>query len=109
MSICVYLTGPPPTMILITVRFSKNPFIIIHREGSSHILLVPELGVSKTHAQMLYDTERRCYTITDLGSQNGTVLNGVPLTRKVRESKTLDIKWIKTVVKINTRTVVIVS
>eukprot|EP00057_Strongylocentrotus_purpuratus_P024932 XP_011679406.1 PREDICTED: uncharacterized protein LOC578529 [Strongylocentrotus purpuratus] len=56
----------------------------IGREGSNHILLVPELGVSKTHAQMLYDTERRCYTITDLGSQNGTVLNGVPLTRKSR-------------------------
>ncbi|XP_063956229.1 angiogenic factor with G patch and FHA domains 1-like isoform X3 [Lytechinus pictus] len=56
----------------------------IGREGSSHILLVPELGVSKTHAQMSYDTERRVYTITDLGSQNGTVLNGVPLTRKSR-------------------------
>ncbi|XP_041464675.1 angiogenic factor with G patch and FHA domains 1-like isoform X3 [Lytechinus variegatus] len=56
----------------------------IGREGSNHILLVPELGVSKTHAQMSYDTERRGYTITDLGSQNGTVLNGVPLTRKSR-------------------------
>ncbi|XP_071480155.1 uncharacterized protein [Diadema antillarum] len=56
----------------------------IGREGSNHILLVPELGVSKTHAQIAYDKEKGFYTITDLGSQNGTVLNGVPLTQKSR-------------------------
>ena len=55
----------------------------IYREGSSHVLLVPELGVSKTHAQISYDKEKKIYTITDLGSQNGTVLNGVPLTQQV--------------------------
>jgi pSer/pThr/pTyr-binding forkhead associated (FHA) protein len=35
--------------------------------------------VSKDHATLLYDRDRRGYLLTDLGSRNGTQLDGAPL------------------------------
>ena len=57
-------------------RSDATMFLFISREGSSHILLIPSVKVSKRHAQIVYESEERQYTIKDLGSQNGTIING---------------------------------
>ncbi|XP_033634288.1 angiogenic factor with G patch and FHA domains 1-like [Asterias rubens] len=50
--------------------------------GSSHILLIPSVKVSKRHAQIVYESEERQYTIKDLGSQNGTIINGKAISEQ---------------------------
>ncbi|KAL3867492.1 hypothetical protein ACJMK2_044693 [Sinanodonta woodiana] len=41
----------------------------------NHTIMIPDLSVSKTHAEIKYDQQRKEYLIVDLGSQNGTYLN----------------------------------
>ena len=40
------------------------------------MLVIQSVKVSKRHAQIVYNAEERQYVIIDLGSQNGTLLNG---------------------------------
>ncbi|XP_043090380.1 angiogenic factor with G patch and FHA domains 1 isoform X2 [Puntigrus tetrazona] len=42
----------------------------------NHAIRIPEMGVSKSHAEVYFDQEQQCYMLVDQGSQNGTVLNG---------------------------------
>lgn len=42
----------------------------------NHAIRIPEMGVSKSHAEVYFDQEQQCYMLIDQGSQNGTVLNG---------------------------------
>ncbi|WP_195576188.1 DUF6382 domain-containing protein [Paenibacillus sp. 1001270B_150601_E10] len=49
------------------------PFVLGRAEQGVHYLLM-ETGVSKLHCELMKDTEG--YTIQDLGSKNGTELNG---------------------------------
>ncbi|XP_073680801.1 angiogenic factor with G patch and FHA domains 1 isoform X1 [Garra rufa] len=42
----------------------------------NHAIRIPEMGVSKSHAEVYFDQELQCYMLIDQGSQNGTVLNG---------------------------------
>ena len=39
------------------------------------MIKVPELAVSKSHAVIGYDRSEHCFTVTDVGSVNGTLLN----------------------------------
>ncbi|XP_074851549.1 angiogenic factor with G patch and FHA domains 1 isoform X2 [Carettochelys insculpta] len=41
-----------------------------------HTLQIPEVGVSKFHAEVYFDQELQNYVLVDQGSQNGTVVNG---------------------------------
>ncbi|KAK3606036.1 hypothetical protein CHS0354_025079 [Potamilus streckersoni] len=41
----------------------------------NHTVIIPDVNVSKTHAEIKYDQQRKEYLIVDLGSQNGTYLN----------------------------------
>lgn len=41
-----------------------------------HAIRIPEVEVSKSHAMVYFDLDQQCYMLTDLGSQNGTVING---------------------------------
>ncbi|XP_073200278.1 angiogenic factor with G patch and FHA domains 1 isoform X1 [Lepidochelys kempii] len=41
-----------------------------------HTLQIPEVGVSKFHAEVYFDHELQNYVLVDQGSQNGTVVNG---------------------------------
>ncbi|XP_028829182.1 angiogenic factor with G patch and FHA domains 1 [Denticeps clupeoides] len=41
-----------------------------------HAIRIPEVGVSKAHAEVFFDQDQQCYMLVDLGSQNGTVING---------------------------------
>lgn len=42
----------------------------------NHAIRIPEMGISKSHAEVYFDQEQQCYMLIDQGSQNGTVLNG---------------------------------
>ncbi|XP_075788428.1 angiogenic factor with G patch and FHA domains 1 isoform X3 [Pelodiscus sinensis] len=41
-----------------------------------HTLQIPEVGVSKFHAEVYFDHELQNYVLVDQGSQNGTIVNG---------------------------------
>ncbi|XP_058486580.1 angiogenic factor with G patch and FHA domains 1 isoform X1 [Solea solea] len=41
-----------------------------------HAIRIPEMGVSKFHAEVYFDQEQQSYVLVDQGSQNGTVING---------------------------------
>ena len=52
------------------------PSYIVAREPEGpNVIKVPELAVSKSHAVIGYDRAEHCFTVTDLGSVNGTLLN----------------------------------
>ncbi|XP_041836116.1 angiogenic factor with G patch and FHA domains 1 isoform X1 [Melanotaenia boesemani] len=42
----------------------------------NHAVQIPEMGVSKLHAEVYFDQEQQSYMLVDHGSQNGTVING---------------------------------
>lgn len=48
------------------------------REGE-HDVIIPDVNVSKCHLNFHYDNKQGIYKCRDLGSRNGTVLNGVPM------------------------------
>ncbi|KAE8636087.1 hypothetical protein XENTR_v10002835 [Xenopus tropicalis] len=41
-----------------------------------HTIRIPELGISKFHAEVYFDHNLQSYVLVDQGSQNGTVING---------------------------------
>ncbi|XP_026090917.1 LOW QUALITY PROTEIN: angiogenic factor with G patch and FHA domains 1-like [Carassius auratus] len=57
--------------------FTADTVATIGREKDmNHAIRIPEMGVSKSHAEVYFDQEQQCYMLIDQGSQNGTVLNG---------------------------------
>ncbi|MDP6934131.1 MAG: FHA domain-containing protein, partial [Myxococcota bacterium] len=44
-------------------------------------LVLPHISVSREHARVLFDPEQQSYTLLDLGSQNGTLVNGARVDR----------------------------
>ncbi|XP_077989398.1 angiogenic factor with G patch and FHA domains 1-like [Glandiceps talaboti] len=65
-------------------------FIITYMGGTigredSHSVCIPDIGVSKKHAEIGYNQDKQQYWIKDCGSQNGTVVNDNPLTVEARE------------------------
>lgn len=60
------------------------------REGD-HAVLIPDINVSKHHAKFVFNPETSLYYITDLGSRNGTWLDGERLSAALQESETFEI------------------
>ncbi|XKL59956.1 hypothetical protein PGB90_000972 [Kerria lacca] len=61
------------------------------REGD-HAILIPDINISKYHAKFNFDNkdkknETGNYTLTDLGSRNGTFIDGKRLSTALQESK----------------------
>ncbi|XP_045537610.1 angiogenic factor with G patch and FHA domains 1 [Papilio machaon] len=48
----------------------------IGREGEQHAIVIKDNNVSRKHLDIRYNFERKLYMATDLGSKNGTILNG---------------------------------
>ncbi|XP_077203460.1 angiogenic factor with G patch and FHA domains 1 isoform X1 [Paroedura picta] len=53
-----------------------KPATIGRAKGMEHTLQIPEVGISKFHAEVYFDHELQNYVLVDQGSQNGTVING---------------------------------
>ncbi|XP_065517266.1 angiogenic factor with G patch and FHA domains 1 isoform X2 [Lathamus discolor] len=53
-----------------------KPATIGREKGVGHTLEIPEVGVSKFHAEVYFDHDLQNYVLVDQGSQNGTVVNG---------------------------------
>uniref|UniRef100_A0A8D0B789 Angiogenic factor with G patch and FHA domains 1 n=1 Tax=Salvator merianae TaxID=96440 RepID=A0A8D0B789_SALMN len=55
---------------------ADKPATVGREKGMEHTLQIPEVGVSKFHAEVYFDCELQSYVLVDQGSQNGTVVNG---------------------------------
>ncbi|XP_071587450.1 angiogenic factor with G patch and FHA domains 1 isoform X2 [Heliangelus exortis] len=53
-----------------------KPATIGREKDAGHTLQIPEVGVSKFHAEVYFDHDLQNYVLVDQGSQNGTVVNG---------------------------------
>nr|XP_048273349.1 angiogenic factor with G patch and FHA domains 1-like [Myodes glareolus] len=53
-----------------------KPATIGREKDMEHTLRIPEVGVSKFHAEIYFDHDLQSYVLVDQGSQNGTVVNG---------------------------------
>uniref|UniRef100_A0A1Q3G2U5 Putative glycine rich nucleic binding domain protein n=1 Tax=Culex tarsalis TaxID=7177 RepID=A0A1Q3G2U5_CULTA len=55
------------------------------REGD-HDVIIPDINVSKFHLKFSYDKKNCTYRVLDLGSRNGTLLNGARMAPTMQES-----------------------
>lgn len=62
----------------------------VGREGNVSIL-IPDINVSKTHAEIKFNKDTNSYQIIDLGSQNGTILNGKRISDAKQKSQPVDV------------------
>ncbi|XP_058512307.1 angiogenic factor with G patch and FHA domains 1 [Ochotona princeps] len=53
-----------------------SPATIGREKDMEHTLRIPEVGVSKFHAEIHFDHDLQSYVLVDQGSQNGTTVNG---------------------------------
>ncbi|KFQ52555.1 Angiogenic factor with G patch and FHA domains 1, partial [Pelecanus crispus] len=53
-----------------------KPATIGREKDVGHTLQIPEVAVSKFHAEVYFDHDLQNYVLVDQGSQNGTVVNG---------------------------------
>nr|XP_049701118.1 angiogenic factor with G patch and FHA domains 1 isoform X2 [Helicoverpa armigera] len=52
----------------------------VGREGEQHTILLRDHNVSRNHLDIQFDASRNLYMATDLGSKNGTILNGTRMS-----------------------------
>ncbi|CAK9822240.1 Angiogenic factor with G patch and FHA domains 1 [Anthophora retusa] len=62
----------------------------IGREGD-HCVVISDINISKHHARFVYNEDKKMYEIIDLGSRNGTFLNGKRLSVAKQESEPFEI------------------
>ncbi|XP_017278373.1 angiogenic factor with G patch and FHA domains 1 isoform X2 [Kryptolebias marmoratus] len=61
------------TLFIIT---ADSPATFGREKDMDHAVRIPEIGISKFHAEVYFDQEQQSYVLVDQGSQNGTVING---------------------------------
>lgn len=96
------VTQWPPCMRLI-VEQSQTPKVklgslniltyeggTLGREGN-HAIILPDISVSKSHLKFSFDEEKNIFLVTDLGSRNGTILNGRRMSASKQESEVFDV------------------
>ncbi|XP_020659733.3 angiogenic factor with G patch and FHA domains 1 isoform X2 [Pogona vitticeps] len=72
----IVIRSPVLQMGSLYIITAVKPATIGREKGMEHTLQIPELGVSKFHAEVYFDHELQNYVLVDQGSQNGTVVNG---------------------------------
>ncbi|XP_072942492.1 uncharacterized protein [Epargyreus clarus] len=63
----------------------------IGREGEHHSILLNDCNVSRNHLNIEFNSDKRIYTAVDLGSKNGTILNGVRMSVSQKVSKPMEV------------------
>lgn len=71
-------------------------FIVTYKGGTlgregNHDVIIPDINVSKYHLKFQYDEKDSIYKCIDLGSKNGTILNGKRMSSSLQESDQLDL------------------
>ncbi|KAF7668595.1 hypothetical protein LDENG_00002030 [Lucifuga dentata] len=61
------------TLFILT---ADSPATIGREKDMDHAIRIPEMGVSKFHAEVYFDQNQQSYMLVDQGSQNGTIING---------------------------------
>ncbi|XP_053148871.1 angiogenic factor with G patch and FHA domains 1 isoform X3 [Hemicordylus capensis] len=72
----IVIRSPVLQMGSLYIITAVKPATIGREKGMEHTLQIPEVGVSKFHAEVYFDHELQSYVLVDQGSQNGTVVNG---------------------------------
>ncbi|XP_047439313.1 angiogenic factor with G patch and FHA domains 1 isoform X2 [Mugil cephalus] len=76
---CVRVTVVRSPVLQVGTLFiiTADSLATIGREKDmDHAIRIPEMGVSKFHAEVYFEQELQSYVLVDQGSQNGTVING---------------------------------
>lgn len=60
------------------------------REGK-HDVIIPDINCSKYHLKFVYDEAQNGYTVVDLGSRNGTFMNGKRMSNAKQESDPINL------------------
>ncbi|XP_066157416.1 angiogenic factor with G patch and FHA domains 1 isoform X2 [Euwallacea fornicatus] len=63
----------------------------VGREGAAHSICLPDINVSKHHLRISYDSDSSKYLVVDLGSRNGTLLNGKRISSSKQESEPTEV------------------
>ncbi|KAL4714991.1 hypothetical protein ACJJTC_003142 [Scirpophaga incertulas] len=63
----------------------------IGREGDHHSIILRDQNVSRNHLNITYDLSKKRYLAMDLGSKNGTYLNGVRMSEAQTVSRSLEV------------------
>ncbi|XP_028174235.1 angiogenic factor with G patch and FHA domains 1 isoform X1 [Ostrinia furnacalis] len=63
----------------------------VGREGDHHAIVLRDANVSRNHLDIRYDLASRTYMAMDLGSKNGTILNGMRMSESQVVSKPIEI------------------
>ncbi|KAF5293020.1 hypothetical protein FQA39_LY13789 [Lamprigera yunnana] len=100
-SIEVFKSWPPCIRIVIksteVPKLTTGSLYIITYEGGTlgregdHSVLIPDINISKHHLKFNFNSEKNVYTVTDLGSRNGTLLNGKRMSVSKQESTELEL------------------
>ena len=62
----------------------------VGREGN-HAIVIPDINISKHHLKFKFDVDLKKYVVIDLGSRNGTILNGKRMSSSMQESEPLEV------------------
>lgn len=87
----------PPSMRLIVIETDLkllkkgSLFLVTYKGGSlgregSHDVLIPDINISKQHLKFFYNHKKNYYECQDVGSRNGTLVNGEKLSESQKES-----------------------
>lgn len=63
----------------------------IGREGENHAIVIRDHNVSRNHLDINYDMDKRMYLAVDLGSKNGTILNGIRMSESQEKSTPVEV------------------
>ncbi|XP_031626140.1 angiogenic factor with G patch and FHA domains 1 isoform X3 [Contarinia nasturtii] len=71
-------------------------FLITYKGGSlgregKHDVIIPDINCSKYHLKFIYDEAQSGYTVVDLGSRNGTFMNGKRMSNAKQESDPIEL------------------
>lgn len=72
----IVIRSPVLQMGSLFIITAVSPATIGREKDMEHTVRIPEVAVSKFHAEVYFDHDLQSYVLVDQGSQNGTIVNG---------------------------------